>query len=147
MSGRAPPLLRINPNDIIALMYTKRVMYKSCDTVPAYTADMSAPKKEHQDAIAAVRNSFADVTGRARYSDEPTVLTARSKRVAAVVSMEFYDWARTVAAMLHAAAQDPDRAAALRAAGVDLTDKLPGREPPMERTLLDQAGDYRRNTM
>jgi prevent-host-death family protein len=109
----------------------------------AYTAAMSAPKREHQDAIATVRNSFADVTGRARYSDEPTVLTARSKPVAAVVSMDFYDWARTVAGLLHEAAADPARAEALRAAGVDLSVKLPDREKPRERTLRDQAADYR----
>ncbi|WP_405759522.1 type II toxin-antitoxin system Phd/YefM family antitoxin [Streptomyces sp. NBC_01420] len=104
---------------------------------------MREPKREHSKSIAQVRNSFADATGLARYSDEPTVLTARNKAVAAVVSMEFYDWARTVAAMLHEAASDPERLKALEAAGVDLSGKLPGRVPDMERTLRDQAEDYR----
>ncbi|MEU6595055.1 type II toxin-antitoxin system Phd/YefM family antitoxin [Streptomyces sp. NPDC046881] len=49
------------------------------------------PKFEHEASIAEVRNSFADAIGRARYSDEPTVLTSRGKRVAAIVSMDFYE--------------------------------------------------------
>ncbi|MFF5968172.1 type II toxin-antitoxin system Phd/YefM family antitoxin [Streptomyces collinus] len=55
---------------------------------------MSAPQPqttEHVASIAEVRNSFADAVGRARYSGEPTVLTSRKKRVAAIVSMDFYE--------------------------------------------------------
>ncbi|WP_424891839.1 type II toxin-antitoxin system prevent-host-death family antitoxin [Streptomyces sp. XH2] len=52
---------------------------------------MSATKVEHEARIADVRNAFADAIGRARYGDEVTVLTSRGKRVAALVSMEFYE--------------------------------------------------------
>lgn len=58
-----------------------------------YTADMTAPK-EHEARIADARNSLAEVINRARYLDEPTFLTNRSKRVAVVVSVDFYERAR-----------------------------------------------------
>jgi prevent-host-death family protein len=56
-----------------------------------YTADMTAPKKEHQEKIADVRNSLADAIERARYFDETTVMTSRGKRVAVIVGMDFYE--------------------------------------------------------
>lgn len=66
----------------MALVYTSTV---------SYTSAMNAPKIEHEERIADVRNSFADAVGRARYSDETTVLTSRGKRVAVIVSMDFYE--------------------------------------------------------
>lgn len=62
-----------------------------------YTPDMTAPKIEHQERIADVRNSLADAINQARYRDESTVLTSRGKRVAALVSMDFYE--RALAAL------------------------------------------------
>lgn len=62
-----------------------------------YTAAMTAPKIEHEARIADVRNSLADAIERARYYDETTVLTNRKKRVAVIVSMDFYD--RALAAL------------------------------------------------
>ena len=62
-----------------------------------YTADMTAPKIEHEERIADVRNALADAIERARYYDETTVLTNRKKRVAALVSMDFYE--RALAAL------------------------------------------------
>lgn len=56
-----------------------------------YTAAMTAPKKEHQERIADVRNSLATAIERARYYDETTVLTSRGKRVAVLVGMDFYE--------------------------------------------------------
>ena len=56
-----------------------------------YTPDMTAPKKEHQEKIADVRNSLADAIERARYFDETTVMTSRGKRVAVIVGMDFYE--------------------------------------------------------
>lgn len=73
---------------VIALMYIM---------VLRYTADMTAPKKEHQEKIADVRNSLADAIERARYFDETTVMTSRGKRVAVIVGMDFYE--RALAAM------------------------------------------------
>ena len=58
---------------------------------------MTAPKPEAQERIADARNALADVINRARYTDETTVLTHRKKRVAAVVSIEFYE--RALAAL------------------------------------------------
>ncbi|MFF5670299.1 type II toxin-antitoxin system prevent-host-death family antitoxin [Streptomyces hygroscopicus] len=58
---------------------------------------MTAPKIEHEERIADVRNALADAIGRARYRDEVTVLTSRGKRVAALVSMDFYE--RALAAL------------------------------------------------
>ncbi|MFL4947538.1 type II toxin-antitoxin system prevent-host-death family antitoxin [Streptomyces sp. MMS24-I31] len=52
---------------------------------------MTAPKKEHQEKIAVVRNSLADAIERARYYDETTVMTSRGKRVAVIVGMDFYE--------------------------------------------------------
>ncbi|MGW4603681.1 type II toxin-antitoxin system prevent-host-death family antitoxin [Streptomyces sp. NPDC004532] len=52
---------------------------------------MTAPKKEHQEKIADVRNSLADAIERARYYDETTVMTSRGKRVAVIVGMDFYE--------------------------------------------------------
>lgn len=72
----------------IALMYMSAVRY---------TLAMTAPKIEHQERIADVRNSLAEAINRARYRDETTVLTHRSKRVAALVSMDFYE--RALAAL------------------------------------------------
>lgn len=60
-------------------------------TVLRYTHDMTAPKKEHQERIADVRNSLADAIERARYFDETTVMTSRGKRVAVIVGMDFYE--------------------------------------------------------
>jgi prevent-host-death family protein len=65
-----------------ALMYIRSVRY---------TPDMTAPKKEHQEKIADVRNSLADAIERARYYDETTVMTSRGKRVAVIVGMDFYE--------------------------------------------------------
>jgi prevent-host-death family protein len=65
-----------------AFMYTMILMY---------TPDMTAPKKEHQEKIADVRNSLADAIERARYFDETTVMTSRGKRVAVIVGMDFYE--------------------------------------------------------
>lgn len=62
-----------------------------------YTADMTAPKIEHEERIADVRNALADAINQARYRDEVTVMTHRGKRVAALVSMDFYD--RALAAL------------------------------------------------
>lgn len=73
---------------VIALMYSMIVRY---------TAVMTAPKIEHQERIADVRNSLADAINQARYRDEVTVLTSRGKRVAALVSMDFYE--RALAAL------------------------------------------------
>jgi prevent-host-death family protein len=67
---------------VIALMYIM---------VLRYTADMTAPKKEHQERIADVRNSLAEAIEKARYYDETTVLTSRGKRVAVLVGMDFYE--------------------------------------------------------
>jgi prevent-host-death family protein len=67
---------------VIALMYIM---------VVRYTLDMSAEKKEHQKSIAEVRNALAEAIERARYFDETTVLTSRSKRVAVIVGMDFYE--------------------------------------------------------
>ena len=72
-------------------------MYMKAMKVVAYTAAMTAPKIEHEERIADVRNSFADAVGRARYSDETTVLTSRGKRVAVIVGMDFYE--RALAAL------------------------------------------------
>jgi len=65
--------------------------------VSRYSIAMSAPKTETEARIADARNGLADVINRARYLDEVTVLTHRSKRVAAVVSIEFYE--RALAAL------------------------------------------------
>lgn len=62
-----------------------------------YSADMTAPKKEHQQKIAEFRNSLAEAIERARYFDETTVLTSRGKRVAVLVGMDFYE--RALAAL------------------------------------------------
>jgi len=80
-----------NPRYIIPFMY---IMYV---VAVRYTAGMTAPKIEHEERIADVRNALADAINRARYRDEVTVLTHRSKRVAALVSMDFYD--RALAAL------------------------------------------------
>lgn len=52
---------------------------------------MTAPKVELEERIADVRNALADAINRARYRDEVTVLTHRKRRVAALVSIEFYE--------------------------------------------------------
>lgn len=62
-----------------------------------YTAVMTETKIEHEERIADVRNALADAIGQARYRDEVTVLTSRGKRVAALVSMDFYE--RALAAL------------------------------------------------
>lgn len=62
-----------------------------------YTPDMTAPKKEHQEKIAEVRNALADAIEKARYYDETTVMTSRGKRVAVIVGMDFYE--RALAAL------------------------------------------------
>jgi prevent-host-death family protein len=67
---------------VTALMYIKSVRY---------SIDMTAPKKEHQEKIADVRNALADAIEKARYYDETTVLTSRGKRVAVLVGMDFYE--------------------------------------------------------
>ncbi|MFM9590777.1 type II toxin-antitoxin system Phd/YefM family antitoxin [Streptomyces scabiei] len=68
---------------------------------------MDAPKTEHVASIAEVRNSFADAVGRARYSDEPTVLTSRKKRVAVVVSIDFYERALRALGETRTPAEEP----------------------------------------
>lgn len=62
-----------------------------------YTPAMTAPKKEHQEKIADVRNALADAIEKARYYDETTVMTSRGKRVAVLVGMDFYE--RALAAL------------------------------------------------
>lgn len=104
-------------------MYMKRADAMAYMRRAAYTAGM-APMTEHTERIADVRNSFADAIGRARYSDEPTILTSRGKQVGALVSMDFYEWTRTVARLLDEAAGDPAKARALESAGIDLTAEL-----------------------
>jgi prevent-host-death family protein len=76
---------------IIAFMYTTYMEDFS------YTPAMNAPKIEHEERIADVRNALADAIGKARYSDETTVLTSRGKRVAVIVSLDFYE--RALAAL------------------------------------------------
>lgn len=51
---------------------------------------MTEPKVEHRERIADVRNALADAINQARYRDEATVLTSRSKQVAVLVGMDFY---------------------------------------------------------
>ncbi|XVV35039.1 type II toxin-antitoxin system prevent-host-death family antitoxin [Streptomyces sp. CA-100214] len=118
-------------------MYTKAIEAVMYMRGGKYTAAM-APMTEHTERIADVRNSFADAVGRARYSDEPTILTNRGKRVAAVVSMDLYDWTREVAALLVEAADDPDKSQALQSAGIDLMATLPN-----GKVLVAQAKNYR----
>jgi prevent-host-death family protein len=65
--------------------------------IVGYTPNMTAPKIEHEERIADVRNALADAINKARYRDEVTVLTSRGKRVSALVSMEFYE--RALAAL------------------------------------------------
>lgn len=65
-------------------------MYMKYTMIVGYTPNMTAPKIEHEDRIADVRNALADAINKARYRDEVTVLTSRGKRVAALVSMDFY---------------------------------------------------------
>jgi prevent-host-death family protein len=60
-------------------------------TVLRYTPAMTAPKKEHEERIADVRNALAEAIEKARYYDETTVLTSRGKRVAVLVGMDFYE--------------------------------------------------------
>jgi prevent-host-death family protein len=74
-----------------ALMYIIAVNAMKYTMIVRYTPDMTAPKKEHQEKIADVRNSLADAIERARYYDETTVLTSRGKRVAVLVGMDFYE--------------------------------------------------------
>jgi prevent-host-death family protein len=74
-------------------MYMKRAMVIMYVQPMSYTAAMTEPITEHVDSIAEVRNSFADAVGRARYGNGATVLTSRGKRVAAIVSMDFYEQA------------------------------------------------------
>lgn len=87
---------------IIAFMYAMYV------TTVRYTADMTAPKIEHEERIADVRNALADAINLARYRDEVTVLTHRSKRVAALVSMDFYERACAALGEERALADEPD---------------------------------------
>lgn len=56
-----------------------------------YSTHMDVRKTEVEVRIADARNGLADVINRARYLDEVTVLTHRKKRVAAVVSIDFYE--------------------------------------------------------
>jgi prevent-host-death family protein len=76
---------------IIALTYFMYI------TSIRYTPAMTAPKIEHEERIADVRNALADAINQARYRDDVTVLTSRGKRVAALVSMDFYE--RALAAL------------------------------------------------
>jgi prevent-host-death family protein len=69
---------------------------------------MTAPKIEHQERIADVRNALADAIERARYYDETTVLTSRGKRVAVLVGMDFYERALTALGETRVA-PDPSR--------------------------------------
>lgn len=75
----------------IAFMYIIAVNAVKYIMIVRYTPDMTAPKKEHQEKIADVRNSLADAIEKARYYDETTVLTSRGKRVAVLVGMDFYE--------------------------------------------------------
>lgn len=72
----------------IALVYMSAV---------SYTRAMNAPKIEHEQKIADVRNALATAIERVRYFDETTVMTSRGKRVAAIVPMDFYE--RAMAAL------------------------------------------------
>jgi prevent-host-death family protein len=76
-------------------MYIIAVNAMKYTMIVRYTPDMTAPKKEHQEKIADVRNSLADAIEKARYYDETTVLTSRGKRVAVLVGMDFYERALT----------------------------------------------------
>lgn len=73
---------------MVSMVYMKGVRYSTA---------MEAPKPEVEARIADARNGLADVINRARYRDEVTVLTHRGRRVAAVVSIEFYE--RALAAL------------------------------------------------
>lgn len=74
-----------------AFMYIIAVIALTSIMIVRYTPDMTAPKKENQKSIAEVRNSLAEAIEKARYFDETTVLTSRSKRVAVIVGMDFYE--------------------------------------------------------
>jgi len=78
-------------------MYIIAVSAMKYTMIVRYTPDMTAPKRENQKSIAEVRNSLAEAIERARYFDETTVLTSRSKRVAVIVGMDFYE--RALAAL------------------------------------------------
>lgn len=80
-----------HPFHFIAFMYIIAVIALVSIMIVRYTHDMTAPKKEHQKSIAEVRNSLAETIEAARYFDETTVLTSRSKRVAVIVGMDFYE--------------------------------------------------------
>jgi len=75
----------------ISFMYIIAVNAMMYSMIVRYTPDMSAMKKENQKSIAEVRNSLAEAIEKARYFDETTVLTSRSKRVAVIVGMDFYE--------------------------------------------------------
>lgn len=62
-----------------------------------YASGMSEPKTERQKSIADLRNDLADSINRARYQDQPTVLTSHRKRVAVLVGLDFYE--RALAAL------------------------------------------------
>jgi prevent-host-death family protein len=93
---RAEGDLRVG-GDALSHVYIIALNALTYIVIVGYTADMTAPKIEHQERIADVRNSLADVIAKARYYDETTVLTSRKKRVAVIVSMEFYE--RALAAL------------------------------------------------
>ncbi|MFB7115187.1 type II toxin-antitoxin system prevent-host-death family antitoxin [Streptomyces sp. NPDC056291] len=71
---------------------------------------MSEPKTERQKSIAEVRNELADTINRARYVDQPTVLTSRKKRVAVVVGMDFYERALAALGETRVLIEDDDKA-------------------------------------
>ncbi|WP_221890339.1 type II toxin-antitoxin system prevent-host-death family antitoxin [Streptomyces sp. WAC05858] len=102
-----------------ALMYITSV---------GYTAVMTAPKKEHEERIADARNALADVINKARYLQEPTFLTNRGKRVAVVVSTDFYDQSRqraaAIAELREVFRERPDIAEALEGHADDLYEHL-----------------------
>lgn len=82
---------------LVKFMYIIAVNAMKYTMIVRYTPDMTAPKRENQKSIAEVRNSLAEAIEKARYFDETTVLTSRSKRVAVIVGMDFYE--RALAAL------------------------------------------------
>ncbi len=89
-----------------------------------------------------MRKNLSEYIGRARYAGSPTLIVGRGrdrKPISALVPMDLYEWTRIIAGLLHEAAQDPAKLDALKSMGIDPTVKL----PDQERTLLEQAADYR----
>lgn len=66
-------------------------MYIKASVPLRYTSAMTGHRVEREQRIADARNALSEAIGRARYGDEVTVLTSRGKRVAVIVSMDFYE--------------------------------------------------------